>query len=628
MQFQDFRLPMGSRESTIVTEIDHPKEIKKITLAGNSLSFKTAFDRLSIAKKIRYGYSLAIAIAVFGTSLGLAIGDFYRKQAYQQLIVADGQQHLLSELKNSVNEMRSHPQRLVTTLGESIWFDYENAKFNRDVNRVKTILNDAKNFIENNQSRLLVNGESLNNLLNSYQTNTEAYDRLIKLLWQQLDPSNLTPQQIPAAQQQLLSFIKSKTATNLSVKFERLSESLNLIEQVANNQKQQAEERLLQAEALRLQIIIGSMILSVVFATILGFYTSRQIARPIEWVNHVALRVTQQSNFKLIAPVFNNDEVGSLANSINQLVKWVGSYTQELELARQTLEQRVDERTHELQHTLQELKQTQSQLIQSEKMSSLGQLVAGIAHEINNPVNFIYGNLEYTKTYTEDLLELVNLYQQWYPNPILEIENKVEEIDLIFLKEDLPKIVSSMKMGTERIRQIVLSLRNFSRLDEADMKAVDIHEGIENTLLILNNRFKRGIEVIKDYGNLPLVECYPAQLNQVFMNIIGNAIDALEGVKDICSEEKYNRSPQIIIRTQKIDCHQICIAIRDNGSGIPPEIKNKLFDPFFTTKPMGKGTGLGLSICYQIMEKHQGKIEVISELGEGTEFVIKLPSKQ
>ncbi|HEY9852417.1 MAG TPA: ATP-binding protein [Leptolyngbyaceae cyanobacterium] len=626
MQFQESGFSIGNVEDNIVGNPLDRDRSNTLNFPKNTL--KTAFDRLSIAKKIRYGYSLAIAIAVFGTSIGLAIGDFYRKQAYQQLIIADGQQQLLSELKNGVNEMRSHPQRLVTTLGESIWFDYENAKFNRDVNRVYSILSDLKNFIENYSSGLLINDKSLTDLLYSYQTTTEAYDRQVKLLWQALDPPNLKPEQIPAAQQELLTFIKSKTATNLSVKFERLSETLNLIEQLANSQKKQADERLLEAEAIRLQIIVGSMVLSVVFATILGFYTSRQIARPIEWVNHVALRVTQQSNFKLIAPVFSNDEVGSLANSINQLVKWVGSYTQELELARQTLEQRVEERTKELQQTLQELKQTQSQLIQSEKMSSLGQLVAGIAHEINNPVNFIYGNLEYTKTYTEGLIELVNLYQQSYPCPILAIEEKIEEIDLPFLEEDLPKIVSSMKMGTERIRQIVLSLRNFSRLDEAEMKAVDIHEGIENTLLILNNRLKRGIGVMREYGDLPLVECYPAQLNQVFMNIIANAIDAFEQVKNTDATEKCSRSPKIVISTKKVEGNHIRVSIRDNGSGISPEIKNKLFDPFFTTKPMGKGTGLGLSISYQIVEKHQGKIDVISELGEGTEFIIKLPSKQ
>ncbi|MDZ8087341.1 MAG: ATP-binding protein, partial [Nostoc sp. DedQUE12b] len=254
--------------------------------------------------------------------------------------------------------------------------------------------------------------------------------------------------------------------------------------------------------------------------------------------------------------------------------------------------------------------------------SSLGQMVAGIAHEINNPVNFIYGNIQCATDYTQDLLNLVKLYQQQYPNPIYLIEDNIEEIDLNFIHKDLPSLLSSMKMGAQRIQEIVLSLRNFSRLDEADMKEVDIHEGIDNTLLILNHRLQQEIQVIKKYGDLPLVECYPAQLNQVFMNILSNAIDAV-----LDQKTHSGKSKQIFIDTLKIDDIFIKVGIRDNGPGISPEIKKKLFDPFFTTKPVGKGTGLGLSICYQIVDKHQGKIEVMSEFEQGTEFAIILPIK-
>ncbi|MCL1473746.1 sensor histidine kinase [Argonema antarcticum] len=624
MQFHKSRLSPESLKSYLVLPKSN-SEKQRNTSKFNSSWIKRIIPRLSVAKKIGYGYSLAIGIAILGTTVGLVIGDYYRKQAYEQLIIADQQQDLLGELKEAVGEVRSHPQRLVTVLGESIWFEYESAKFFGDVNRVKTTLSKFIFFIDNNHRNLVIDSTDLKDLLKGYETNTESYTQLVKLLWQQIDPSNLKPQEIEAAQQKLLTFLRGKSATGVSVKFDRLSESLSRIEEAAKTQQLQANSKLEQAELLRLQIIVSSMFLSVAVATALGFYTSRQIARPIEWVNQVAQQVTQQSNFQLIVPVMTEDEVGSLATSLNQLVKWVGEYTHELEQARQTLEQRVEERTQELQQTVLELKETQSQLIQSEKMSSLGQLVAGIAHEINNPVNFIYGNIEYTKIYAKDLLELVNMYQQHYPNPIPEIQDKIEDIDLDFLAEDLQKILSSMKMGTERIRQIVLSLRNFSRLDEADMKPVDIHEGIENTLLILNSRLKRDIEVIKKYGDLPLVECYPAQLNQVFMNIIANAIDALEEVHKSRQEEKFNFSPQIIIRTEKVDLNYIRVGISDNGSGISSAIKDKLFDPFFTTKPIGKGTGLGLSICYNIIEKHKGKIEVISAPGEGTEFAIALP---
>jgi len=301
----------------------------------------------------------------------------------------------------------------------------------------------------------------------------------------------------------------------------------------------------------------------------------------------------------------------------------VAEYTHELELARQTLEERVEERTEELTTALYQLKHTQTQLIQTEKMSSLGQMVAGVAHEINNPVNFIHGNLEYANQYIIDLLKLIRLYQQEYPQPTEAIAEEIAEIELDFLTEDLLKLLESMKIGSERIRQIVLSLRNFSRLDESQMKLVDIHEGIDNTLLILNSRLKQGIEVIKNYGELPEIECYPAQLNQVFMNILVNAIDALEESGD---NSKKSKIPQILIQTQKLDSSQILVRISDNGPGISLAIQSKLFDPFFTTKEPGKGTGIGLAICYQIVEKHRGKIEVISSLGAGAEFAIALPA--
>jgi signal transduction histidine kinase len=247
-------------------------------------------------------------------------------------------------------------------------------------------------------------------------------------------------------------------------------------------------------------------------------------------------------------------------------------------------------------------------------------MVAGLAHEINNPVNFIYGNLTYTQDYTHDILELLHLYQQHYPHPPADIKTKLDDIDLQFIREDLPKIMNSMQVGSERIRQIILSLRNFSRLDEAEMKHVDLHEGIDNTLLILNSRLTQTIKVIKQYGQIPLIECYPAQLNQVFMNIINNAIDELSVKSGLAKR-------QIFIQTQQVNPNQIEIKIRDTGSGIPPDIKPKIFDPFFTTKPVGQGTGMGLAISYQIIDKHQGKIKVISELGQGSEFVVSLPIK-
>ena len=333
------------------------------------------------------------------------------------------------------------------------------------------------------------------------------------------------------------------------------------------------------------------------------------------------------------------DELEQVADEFNRMTeKLTESYSEIIERSgellklNRNLKHEVSDRTQaqaELEQTLNELKSTQTQLIQTEKMSSLGQMVAGVAHEINNPVSFVYGNINHVNQYIEDILELIELYQKEFPNPGDDIEEKLDNMELDFVKEDLPKILASMKIGATRIREIVLSLRNFSRLDEADMKEVDIHEGIESTLLILQNRLKSkpnrtGIEIIKNYHQLPKVECYPGQLNQTFMNIINNAIDVLEEARD-----NDIQNPQICIHTELIDNKTVAVRIADNGKGMSEKVKNKLFDPFFTTKPVGKGTGLGLSITYQIIvEKHHGKLRCESEVGKGTEFIIEIPLYQ
>ncbi|MGB3654153.1 MAG: ATP-binding protein, partial [Rivularia sp. (in: cyanobacteria)] len=326
-------------------------------------------------------------------------------------------------------------------------------------------------------------------------------------------------------------------------------------------------------------------------------------------------------------------------NLLQRFKSQVGTLNQLLDVSEQstiTQSDRLETAITNLEQTLSQLKKTQIQLVHNEKMSSLGQLVAGIAHEINNPVNFVHANLNYVEQYSQTLLKLIE-YQQQYSNYPEEIQQEIDVDELDFIKEDFLKIIQSMKVGTKRIQEIVRSLRIFSRLDEAEIKQVDIHLGIDSTLMILQSRLKAqsnhpNIEVIKEYGNLPQINCYPGQLNQVFMNILANAIDALHeqiGHRGWATEDTKKdifKPFKIRICTKVIDNKSVSIAIADNGLGMKEEVLSKLFDPFFTTKEVGKGTGLGLSISHQIVvEKHGGQLTCNSAPGKGTEFLIVLP---
>ncbi|MEG4573981.1 ATP-binding protein [Microcoleus sp. N3A4] len=284
----------------------------------------------------------------------------------------------------------------------------------------------------------------------------------------------------------------------------------------------------------------------------------------------------------------------------------------------------------QLDRALCELKQTQAQLLHSEKMSSLGSLMASIVHEINNPVSFIYGNLSHAEIYTQDLLHLLRLYGEYCPNPSPEIKAQIEEMDLDFLVEDLPKVMSSMQIGSSRIREIVKSMGNFSRTDNSNMTLCDLQDSIDSTVLILRNRLnsqigRREIQVVKNYGKLPAVECYGGQLNQVFMNLISNAIDAL----DEAAENEPNTALKISISTELAGPERVRVRIADTGLGMTAKIKERMFEQFFTTKEIGKGTGLGLSIVYKILvDNHRGTLRCESEPSKGTEFIIELPVQQ
>ncbi|MEM9245228.1 MAG: ATP-binding protein [Cyanobacteria bacterium P01_F01_bin.153] len=429
----------------------------------------------------------------------------------------------------------------------------------------------------------------------------------------------------------LQSELDAPQSRDLQIRLRELSEQLSLLGEGAAIQEKQALEGFLAARDFRTLMMMVGLLGSTAVAIVLAISISRAIARPIQRLTVQTDLITRKKNFDLEVSVETKDETAQLAMSIRQLVKWAGEYTDELELSQRTLEQRVQDRTKQLEAA-------QTTVIQSAKMSSLGQVVAGVAHEINNPVGFIYGNIQHTREYMDDLLEAVDIYcRSCPPEAISDTDaERIRELELPFLKEDAAKLLQSMESGANRIKDIVLSLRTFSRLDEADLKRVDLHEGIDSTLTILGSRLRLNnntvpIEVVKNYGDLPLVYCQAGQLNQVFMNIITNAINALareftRGSGGTATVVATVANPKIVIVT-KTEGDRCLISINNNGPIIPREVRDRMFDPFFTTKAVGKGTGMGLANSYQIVTNtHGGYLTCISERGIGTTFTIEIPT--
>lgn len=379
-----------------------------------------------------------------------------------------------------------------------------------------------------------------------------------------------------------------------------------------------------QASQRQLWLLVGGFgLVGGLAVSLIGIWVARLITRRITKLTE-ATQSLAEGDLTVCLPVDGTDEVATLATGFNNMAEQL-----------KHRDRKIKTQLEELERLVKELQQMPQQ-VHTEKMAGLGQMVAGVAHEINNPVSFIYGNVSPAKKYVQDLFNLVRLYQQHFPDPPDEIQTEADSIDVEFIRQDLPKLLESMQVGAQRIREIVLSLRNFARKDEAMIKAVDIHDGLNSTLVILGHRLRAqphrpAMEVFKDYSPLPVINCFAGEVNQVFMNVLTNAIDALEEeiAQSSLAEETCQASPYIRIQTEALSSDWVVIRITDNGPGIPKEIRNKLFDPFFTTKTVGKGTGLGLSISYQIIvKKHSGKIECHSEPGQGSEFVIQLPVNQ
>jgi two-component system NtrC family sensor kinase len=590
MHYQDSSIFPTRKGKVLDANSTGRSNIVATAIATTRIWFSHITRRLSIHQKITYGYILSISIAVLGTGVGLIVGEYYDDKGVKQFSVAHERYERLDRLEKAVLRVKLRQQQLMIAAEKNTVQPTNIQQLQESITEANAQLSLLKENLKTDRNLPADYAADLKLFMQVGQRAIFSYTELLQLLLEKVNASNSTSQTIQHQKQILQEMIEINKSTNV----EKFSQTLEQLVRTTIKQEERAKATFRRAKVLRSIIIVVSMILSVAIAMALAIHTSRAIAYPIKAVTKVAKQTTEEGNFELQAPVMSDDEIGVLATSLNQLIQQVAAQ-------------------------IRELKQAQAQLIQGEKMSSLGQMVAGIAHEINNPVNFIYANLDYANNYMEDLLELVCLYQQYYPQPVPEIQNKIEDADVEFIREDLPKIISSMHRGAERIRQIILSLRTFCHLDEAEMKSVNLNEGIDNTLLLLNHRINKGIEVIKLYESLPVFECYPAQLNQVFWHIISNAIDELLTDKNVLFQ------PQILIQTQLINASHIEVRIRDNGRGIDPDIIDKIFDPFFTTKPVGEGTGMGLAICYQIVEKHRGTIQVLSELGWGTEFVVTLP---
>ena len=589
------------------THQPNPEQSTAPTLREGKLSLQAQLGNLKVSQKIALSYALSLGLAILGTATGFLVGNYFHRQAAAPPKELAQELELLNQLQICLLKVRTHQTEFIALLDQPKALQAEYSEFLQHHASFQQTWNQLR------RTRSLTASPDLaatQRLLLRHSRSLDEYVGQVSGLLMPLQ-SDRSPRLAARKMQQIREQLIGTKDRNLTTQLEDFSNQLVPLIDLVRQKHDQATAAVIRSDTFRNQIVASSMLSSVLFAVILATWLSRAIVNPLRATTQVAQQVTQDSNFDLQAPVTTTDEVGILAEALNQLILRVKELLAEQQAA------------------------TAQTLIQSEKMSSLGQMLAGVAHEINNPINFIYGNLAPITDYINGLLELIHSYEaelcQASPEAQARIQAKTAEIELDFIEEDLPNLLQSMQMGTERTRQMVLSLRSFSRIDDATAHAVDLHDCINSTLLLLNNRIKKGVQITSDYGELPKIEGYGGSLYQVFMNLLSNALDALdERVKvwNSSPELEAEAQPQITITTQRLGSN-IQVQIADNGEGISPENLSKIFDIYFTTKPTGVGTGLGLAISREIiLNKHHGDMICQSQVGEGTEFTITLPIEQ